>query len=218
MNIFDHLDGPHPPCMVCYNGFGGCSGCAVSNLTAHFCNIDGIKYLKFEPSTTSNCEHFALSFVRNHQKIRSQCNIYELPFEASETCFLHCSHDGGTHRVANLWSKNVSGLARLLGSTWAKVISRSCLGTWPHDDESWWHLPNTCWLALSWRSRLFWGENVVVVKVGRWKATGCWCDRLWSMNQFIWDFPTKWALDNVQVCDEATYMQNPRNLTKFYWT
>jgi hypothetical protein len=87
MNIFYHLDGPHPTCMVCSNSF---SGCTVSNLTAHFWNIDGIKYLKFEPSTTSHCEHFALSFVRNHQKIKSQYNIYEWPFEALETCFLHC--------------------------------------------------------------------------------------------------------------------------------
>src|ERR1700733_10166390 len=76
MNIFDCLDGPHPPCMVCHDSFGGCSGCAFS---AHLCNNDGINYLKFEPSTTSYCEHFALSFMRNHQQIRSQCNIYELP-------------------------------------------------------------------------------------------------------------------------------------------
>jgi hypothetical protein len=60
-------------------------------LLAHFLNIDRIKYLKFEPSTTFHCEHFVLSFMRNHQKIRSQYNIYELPFEASETCFLHCT-------------------------------------------------------------------------------------------------------------------------------
>jgi hypothetical protein len=58
---------------------------------AHFCNIDRKKYLKFEPSTTSHCEHFVLNFRRNHGKVRSWCNFYELPFEVLEMCFLHCS-------------------------------------------------------------------------------------------------------------------------------
>jgi hypothetical protein len=51
---------------------------------ALFHNIDGIKYLKFEPSITSYCEHFVLNFRRNHGKVRSWCNFYELPFEVLE--------------------------------------------------------------------------------------------------------------------------------------
>ena len=84
--------------------FGGWWLCKVSNFDkiftsvvvqsqisfAHFCNIDRIKYLKFEPSTTSHCENFVLNFERNHGKVRSWCNFYELPFEVLEMCFLHC--------------------------------------------------------------------------------------------------------------------------------
>ena len=90
---------------ISYNGLA--SVAVQSQISsAHFCNIERIKYLKFETSTTSHCEHFVLNFERNCEKVGSWCKFYELLFEVLEMCFLHCSISHNCVTVGNLAGSN----------------------------------------------------------------------------------------------------------------